>query len=132
MKTKKYKNLETWTKAMQKDTQKKLWADWFNIGGHWYTQEEFDENGKYMRYTSITDGYHIDIDTSNRYSPLWLSDMKATKYEIDSLRFDIGYYLELDGLTKNTVRLMIIWLWDRKFYKELKDLSDLLVNHYMK
>lgn len=90
---KKYKNIETWVKAMRKDKQKKLWHDWFTIGGHDYTCEEYDESGKYMRYTSVTAWQHIDIETSNRYNKaIWLSDMVATAYPIEELRFSLDYY----------------------------------------
>ena len=93
-KPKSYKTIESWTKAMRKDTQKKLWADWFKIGGHWYVCEEYDESGKYMRYTSVTAWQHIDIDTANRYSSAWLSDMQATAYPIEQLRFSILNYFD--------------------------------------
>lgn len=124
----KYKNFETWQNAMKKDTSKKLWHDWFNIGGYWYTIEEYDESGKYMRLTSVTDGYHIDIETNNRYSPSWLKDATFTRYAIDDdLRFDIGYYLDDETLkNKSAIMLLNIWLWDRKMYKEMRDLIDLL------
>lgn len=116
---------------MQKDTQKKLWFDWFCIDGHWYVCEEYDESGKYMRYTSVTDGYHLDLETSNRYSTNWLSDLKVTKYAIeDDLRFDISYYIEdPKALTRNAIMLLNIWLWDRKMYKEMRDFIDLLANY---
>ena len=74
---------------MKKDTQKKLWADWFNISGHWYTCEEYDLSGHYMRYTSITARKHIDINTTDsRYTPSWLTTMTATEYLIDYLRVE--------------------------------------------
>lgn len=128
-----YKNIETWIKAIQKDKQKKLWHDWFNIGGHWYTCEEYDESGKYMRYTSVIEGYHLDLETSNRYSSSWLSDLKVTKYPIEDLRFDIGYYIpHAEKVTRNEIMLLNIWLWDRKMYKEMRDLIDLLANNQEK
>lgn len=128
-----YKNIETWTKAMQKDKQKKLWYDWFNIGGHWYVCEEYDESGKYMRYTSVTEGYHLDLETSNRYSSSWLSDLKVTKYPIEDLKFDISYYIpHAEKLTRNEIMLLNIWLWDRKMYKEMRDLIDLLATNQEK
>ncbi len=130
MKTKTYKSIETWEKAMRKDTQKKLWHDWFKIGGHWYTCEEYDESGKYMRYTSISARQHIDIDTSNRYSKTWLSDMVATAYPIDSLRFGIGYYIDdIKEWDRKSIMLLNIWLWDNKMYTSMRDLIDLLANN---
>lgn len=39
---------------MKKDKQKKLHADWYMIDGNLYTLEEYDDSGKYMRYTSVT------------------------------------------------------------------------------
>lgn len=130
---KSYKSIETWTKAMRKDKQKKLWHDWFKIDGHWYTCEEYDESGKYMRYTSITARKHIDIDTSNRYSSSWLSDMVVTSYPIESLRFDISYYIEdPKELDRKTIMLLNIWLWDNKMYREIYNLVDLLANNASK
>jgi hypothetical protein len=129
MKIRKYKNVQTWTKAMRADKEKKLWFDWFNIGGNWYVCEEYDESGKYMRYTSLTALNHIDIETSNRYSDKWLSDMVAIVYPIEDLRFDISYYLQTEDLDRKTIMLLNIWLWDNKMYKAMKDLIDLLANN---
>lgn len=118
---KKYKNIETWTRAMQKDKSHKLWNDWHNIGGHWYTCEEFDNGGKYMRFTSVTAWQHIDIETSNRYSPLWLSDMKTTVYPIESLRFDITYYIDSDITDRQLIEL------SQREELEKKDLKNLIL-----
>jgi len=96
----KYRSLETWANAMRKDMKKALWHDWFCIAGHWYICEEYDHTGKYMRYTSITKGEHIDINTSNRYSDSWLSDMTYENYEADDYRFDWTYYIEVEELKK--------------------------------
>lgn len=116
---------------MQKDKTKALWHDWFKIAGHWYTCEEFDDSGKYMRYTSITARKHLDLDTSNRYSPSWLSDMVVTAYPIDSLRFDISYYIDdVKTLDRKAIMLLNIWLWDHEMYKEMRDLIDLLANNF--
>lgn len=93
---------------MRKDTNKTLWHDWFNIGGHWYVCEEYDESGKYMRYTSVTAWQHIDIETSNRYDKsMWLSDMVATAYQIEDLRFSISYYLGTTDIEKLSVKSLI-------------------------
>lgn len=126
-----YKNIETWTKAMKKDTQKKLWADWFNISGHWYTCEEYDLSGHYMRYTSITARKHIDINTTDsRYTPSWLTTMTATEYLIDYLRFDIGYYIDdIKEWSRKDIMLLNIWLWDNKMYTAMRDVIDLLANN---
>ncbi len=132
---KKYKSIETWTKAMQKDKQKKLWHDWFNIDGHWYTCEEYDDSGKYMRYTSVTAWKHIDIETSNRYSQSWLSDMKATAYDIgdSGLRFDITYYLDdIKEVSKSTILNLNIRLYENKMYKEIRDLLDMYIYTFNK
>lgn len=104
---KKYKTIETWTRAMQKDKSKKLWADWFNIAGHDYTCEEYDGSGKYMRYTSVTAWQHIDIETSNRYSTTWLQDMTVTAYPIEDLRFDISYYLGTTDIEKLATKVLV-------------------------
>lgn len=130
MKTKKYKSLSTWLNAMKKDTKKELWRDWFNIDGHWYVCEEYDHSGKYMRYTSITDGYHLDLETENRYSDKWLSDLVVTKYPIENdLRFSIGYYMhDMREYTRKDIMLLNIWLWDRKMYTEMRDIIDMLAN----
>lgn len=126
-----YKNLDTWAKAMRKDKQKKLWADWFKIGGHWYTCEEYDHNGKYMRYTSITAREHVDLDTSNRYSDSWLSDLEITEYPIEDLRFDISYYMPpVEEQDKKMIMLLNIWLWDRQMYKEIRDLVDYMATYW--
>ncbi len=123
---KKYKSIETWQKAMQKDKSKVLWHDWFHIGGHWYTQEEYDHSGKYMRYTSVTAWQHIDIDTSNRYSDKWLSDMTATAYPIEMLRFDISYYIDSEN-TIAQLQALSDKLYDIGMSKEVKDLSDFII-----
>lgn len=127
--TKKYKDITDWAIAMRKDTKKELWNDWFNIGGHWYTCEEFDDSGKYMRYTSVTNGTHIDIETTNRYCGSWLTDAVVTEYAIEDLRFDISYYIaDIKKLTRKEIMLLNIWLWDRGMYKEMRDLIDALAN----
>jgi hypothetical protein len=120
-----YKTIETWEKAMRKDKNKKLWFDWFKIGGDWYVCEEYDESGKYMRYTSATAWKHIDIDTSNRYSDRWLSDMKATAYPIDDIgfRFDITYYLE--NITKDEAKKLYDNLYKNNWHNQCKDLFEL-------
>jgi hypothetical protein len=129
-KTRKYKTLESWANAMRKDTKKTLWADWFNIAGHWYTCEEYDESGQYMRYTSVTDGYHLDLETNNRYSKNWLSDLKVTKYAIEDLRFGISYYIaDIKEFKRKDLMLLNIWLWDRKMYTEMRDLIDHIANN---
>lgn len=97
-----FKNIDTFIKAMRKDKAKKLWADWFKIGGHWYTMEEYDDAGKYMRITSITKGEHIDLETSNRYSDNWLSDLEATAYPAEYYRFKWDYYLDIKDLIRFT------------------------------
>lgn len=102
----KYKTIETWTKAMQKDKAKKLHADWYNIGGHWYVMEEFDDSGKYMRYTSLTAWKHIDVKTSNRYSDNWLSDMTATSYPIEYLRFNVAHYIDSETSNKELLAIL--------------------------
>lgn len=117
-----YRNIETWKKAMQKDKTKKLWADWFCIGGDWYTCEEYDSSGKYMRYTSVTAWKHLDIETSNRYSNTWLSDMEVTDYPIIDLRFDISYYIDEDT-TKEQLRKIHEKL---KLNEDTKQISNLL------
>jgi len=124
---KKYKSIETFTNAMRKDKSKKLWADWFNIGGNWYTCEEYDESGKYMRYTSIMARKHLDLDTRNRYSDKWLSDLVVTDYPIENLRFDIS---DPKNLKRKEIMLLNIWLWDHKMYEEMRNLIDLLANNY--
>lgn len=123
----KYKNIDTWAKAMRKDTQKKLWEDWFFIGGHWYTCEEYDESGKYMRYTSATAWTHIDIETSNRYSKTWLSDMEVTEYAIEDIgfRFDISYYIDKD-LTKQQYEDLYDNLYDKGDYRQCRNLFEYL------
>jgi hypothetical protein len=124
---KKYKTIESWTKAMQKDKTKKLHGDWYNIAGHWYTCEEFDESGKYMRYTSVTAWQHIDIETSNRYSDKWLSDMVATVYPIEDLRFDITYYID-----KETPKKQLIDVYNHLehlgYTKQCKSLFEFVIN----
>lgn len=120
-----YKTIESWTKAMQKDKNKKLHADWYNIAGHWYTCEEFDCSGKYMRYTSVTAWQHIDIETSNRYSDMWLSDMVATVYPIEDLRFDITYYIDKDTSKKDLMELITYRPLDNK---QLKSLLEFVIN----
>jgi len=123
----KYKNLETWEKSMRKDIKKEKWHDWFEIGGHWYVCEEYDDSGKYMRYTSLTAFEHVDIETSNRYSSTWLSDMKATAYPIEDLRFDVSFYLDQKDLkNKNKILVLIDKLYDAKMYHALKDIASLL------
>jgi hypothetical protein len=125
---KKYKNIETWKKAMQKDKSKKLWADYFNIGGHLYTIEEYDESGKYMRFTSPTAWTHIDIETSNRYSDTWLSDMEITEYSIDDIgfRFDISYYID-ENTTKKQLKELKENLKRNEDTKQLSNLLDFLL-----
>lgn len=123
--TKKYKTIETWQNAMKKDKTKSLWRDWFNIGGHWYTCEEYDNSGKYMRFTSITAWQHIDIETSDRYSKSWLSDMEVTAYPIEDLRFDISHYLD-DDVTQKQLKDLSYQL-DEKQVKSL--LNYILINY---
>ena len=123
---KKYKTIETWTRAMKKDIKKKFWHDWFNIAGDWYVQEEFDDSGKYMRYTSVTARKHLDIETSNRYSELWLSDMKATSYPIEDLRFGISYYLD-ESITKKQLLNLVITLKDMKDIDNLAELAEYVI-----
>ena len=125
----KYKNIETWTKAMRKDKQKKQWFDWFFIGGDWYVCEEYDESGKYMRYTSATAFKHLDLETSNRYSESWLSDLVVTEYPIDDIgfRFDISYYL--DGKeTKEQLRGLQDNLKRNNMPSTLSDLLTFILN----
>ena len=118
---------------MRKDTKKKLWADWFCIAGDWYVCEEYDESGKYMRYTSITARKHIDLETDNRYSKNWLSDLRIYQYPIESLRFDISYYIDdPKELDRKAIMLLNIWLWDNKMYREIYNLVDLLANNLKK
>jgi hypothetical protein len=125
-----YKTIESWTKAMQKDKEKKLWHDWFKIGGDWYTCEEYDESGKYMRFTSATAWKHIDIDTSNRYSENWLSDMVATVYTIDDIgfRFDISYYLDED-ITKKQIKELQENLKRNGYEEQVSNLLDFVLNN---
>ncbi len=127
-----YKNIETWTKAMKKDKQKKLWADWFTIGGHDYVCEEYDSSGKYMRYTSITAYKHLDIETSNRYSPAWLSDMVATEYSIADigLRFDVSYYIDdITKLKSKDILKIADNLYTNKLHQNGKQLLELIVKN---
>lgn len=129
MNIRKYKSIDSWANAMRKDKDKKLWADWFNIGGNWFTCEEYDESGRYMRYTSITAWRHIDIDTRNRYSENWLSDMEATEYPIDDigLRFDVAYYID-DKLTEKQATEVYNNLYKNKLYENCRELFLLVVN----
>lgn len=105
MPIRKYRNLDTFVRAMQRDKKKKLWADWFYIAGHWYVMEEYDESGKYMRITSITKGEHIDLETSNRYSDKWLTDLKATAYPAEGYLFHWEYYIKREDLAKLILKL---------------------------
>lgn len=114
---------------MKKDKKKKLHADWYNIDNNWYTLEEYDSSGKYMRLTSVTAWQHIDIDTSNRYSTSWLSDMVATAHPIDDmgLRFDIRYYLSKD-MTKE----QLLNLNQKLDNKQAQSLASYLIYNYYK
>lgn len=127
---KKYKNITSWQNAMRKDTKKKLYTDWYVIDGDLYTLEEYDESGKYMRYTSVTAWLHIDVETSNRYSTSWLSDMVATAYPIEDLCFDITYYLSED-MTKSQLLCLVTRLKDNKMDDQIRHLADYVIqNHY--
>lgn len=121
-----YKDIETWANAMRKDKSKKLFTDWVKIGGDWYTCEEYDESGRYMRYTSVTAWKHLDLDTSNRYSDIWLSDLVVTDYPIEDLRFDISYYLGYKA-KREQLKCLATRLYDNQMYKEMRDLIDFLL-----
>ena len=101
---KKYKTIQSWQNAMRKEKDRGNLLDWYNIAGDWYVQEEYDESGKYMRYTSITAWQHIDVETSNRYGDSFLSDMEATAYPVEDLRFALSYYIGDTELTKDQTR----------------------------
>lgn len=126
-----YKNITSWTNAMKKDKQKKLHADWYMIDGNLYTLEEYDDSGKYMRYTSVTAWQHIDVETSNRYSTSWLSDMVATAYPIEDLRFDISYYLS-DDMTKSQLLCLVTRLKDNNLGEQIRHLADYVISNYYK
>src|SRR3990167_2135880 len=89
-----FRSLETFKKGV-KTIKQDQWADWIKIGHDWYTIEEFDEEGKYLRLTSLTANKHIEITTSNRYSETWLSDAEIDIYEatVTGYRFYPNFYL---------------------------------------
>lgn len=61
---KRYKNIEEFTKNIHKTKIQ----DWYYIAGHWYTIEDYDENGREMIYKSLTAKNEIVITTpDNRY-----------------------------------------------------------------
>lgn len=100
---KKYRNhfrsLETFKTTVRK-IKREEWADWIKIGKHWYVNEEFDEEGKNMRFSSITEGLHIDINTSDRYKDIWLKDAEIEQYKADFYRFNPSYYINQEEFKK--------------------------------
>ena len=88
-----FRTFDTFKRAIR-SISKEEWADWIKIGKHWYTCEEFDIEGKQMRFTSITERKHIDINTSNRYGDLWLQDAEIEQYDADNYRFHPNYYID--------------------------------------
>ena len=89
-----FKNLETFKKGIR-TIKKDQWADWIKIGSDWYVIEEFDNEGKNLRLTSLTANKHIEINTSTRYSETWLSDAEIDIYEatVTGYRFYPDFYL---------------------------------------
>jgi len=116
-----FRSLETFKKGV-KTIKQDQWADWIKIGHDWYTIEEFDEEGKYLRLTSLTANKHIEITTSNRYSETWLSDAEIDIYEatITGYRFNPDYYLstedflKLSSVKKSGVFETMIRAYDRR------------------
>ena len=116
-----FRSLETFKKGV-KTIKQDQWADWIKIGHDWYTIEEFDGEGKYLRLTSLTANKHIEITTSNRYSETWLSDAKIDIYEatITGYRFNPDYYLstedflKLSSVKKSGVFETMIRAYDRR------------------
>jgi hypothetical protein len=94
-----YRTLASFKKDIQ-HIKKEDWTDWIKIGKDWYVNEEFDSEGKNMRFTSITARQHLDIDTSNRYSEAWLSDAIVKEYLADCYRFYPEYYIEKKDFLK--------------------------------
>lgn len=72
------------------------WCDWINLGGYWYTIEEYDSLGVEMYLKSIEapeDYQEIYIYTPyNRYSNDWLSKAEIDIYKPAFWRFDKSYY----------------------------------------
>src|SRR3990167_5240026 len=116
-----FRSLETFKKGV-KTIKQDQWADWIKIGHDWYTIEEFDEEGKYLRLTSLTANKHIEITTSNRYSETWLSDAEIDIFEatITGYRFNPDYYLstedflKLSSVKKSGVFETMIRAYDRR------------------
>ena len=78
----KFRNFESFQKGIRK-IKVNEWADWIKIGKNWFTIEEYDSEGRYMRITSLTAQSHIDINTSNSYSLTWLKDAELEEYKAD-------------------------------------------------
>ena len=96
-----FKNLKTFGEAIR-SIKRDQWADWIKIGSDWYVEEEFDDEGKYLRLTSLTANKHIEITTNARYSETWLSDAELDIYEatVTGYRFYPEYYLSHQDFLK--------------------------------
>ena len=103
----KFKNFNTFSRAIRK-IKRDEWPDFLTIGGHVYVQEEFDESGKNMRYTSLTEHKHIDINTSDRYGKTWLRDAEVEQYEAEYYRFNPEYYITKEEFAKLSNKVELI------------------------
>jgi len=97
-----YKNIDTWLKSIKNINNKDKWSDNFFIGKHEYIIEEYDHEGQYMIFASITANKTITIKTSDRYSKTWLTDAEIEIGEFDCWRFNWRYYIEEGDLKKLT------------------------------
>jgi len=119
-KYKKYRSME----SFQRQIERAEILDWFNIGGYWYTIEEYDESGKEMRYISLLKQEELIIHTPNRYK----TGLKGATIEVVEpmcYRFEPAYYLPIEDFKKlsneqkREISLYIAKIWD----------SEVLINY---
>jgi hypothetical protein len=122
-KVKKYKDMDIFTKQIESIPI----LDWYNIGGHWYTIEEYDEQGKEMTYRSLSEKIEMIIHTPNRYK----TGLKGATIELVEpmyYRFKPSYYLpikEFNKLPKQERKELAMYIAE---WWEIGDLIDYLFN----